>query len=77
MGPLVTGGGNIGAASVTTNFIPYYLDKKYRREDTPVYEIVLDPINSGLWPYGRRRAKQERERNPSVSTGFSLYDVEN
>ena len=22
--------------SVTTNFIPYYLDKKYRREDTPV-----------------------------------------
>ena len=36
MGPLVTGGGNTGAASVTTNFIPYYLDKKYRREDTPV-----------------------------------------
>ena len=31
------GGGNTGpASSVTTNFIPYYLDKKYRREDTPV-----------------------------------------
>ena len=25
-----------GAASVTTNLIPYYLDKKYRREDTSV-----------------------------------------
>ena len=31
------GGGNTGpASSVTTNFTPYYLDKKYRREDTPV-----------------------------------------
>ena len=31
------GGGNTGpASSVTTNFIPYYLGKKYRREDTPV-----------------------------------------
>ena len=30
------GGGNTGpASSVTTNFTPYYLDKKYRREDTP------------------------------------------
>ena len=29
-------GGNTGAASVTTYFIPCYLDKKYRREDTPV-----------------------------------------
>ena len=30
------GGGNTGlASSVTTSFIPYYLDKKYRREDTP------------------------------------------
>ena len=25
------------ASSVTTNFIPYYLDKKYRREDTHVW----------------------------------------
>ena len=32
------GGGNTGpASSVTTNFTPYYLNKKYRREDTPVY----------------------------------------
>ena len=31
------GGGNTGRTSrVTTNFIPYYFDKKYRREDTPV-----------------------------------------
>ena len=31
------GGGNTGpTSSVTTNLIPYYLDKKYRREDTPV-----------------------------------------
>ena len=31
------GGGNTGpASSVTTNFIPYYFDKKHRREDTPV-----------------------------------------
>ena len=31
------GGGNTGpASSVTTNFTPYYLDKKHRREDTPV-----------------------------------------
>ena len=31
------GGGNTGpASSETTNFTPYYLDKKYRREDTPV-----------------------------------------
>ena len=30
------GGGNTGpASSVTTNFTPNYLDKKYRREDTP------------------------------------------
>ena len=29
------GGGNTDlVSSVTTNFIPYYLDKKYRREDT-------------------------------------------
>ena len=32
----VVGGGNTGpASSVPTNVIPYYLDKKYRREDTP------------------------------------------
>ena len=32
------GGGNTGpASSVTTNFTPYYLDKKHRREDTPVF----------------------------------------
>ena len=31
------GGGNTGpASSVTTNFTPYYLDKNYRCEDTPV-----------------------------------------
>ena len=31
------GGGNTGpASSVTTNFTPHYLDKKHRREDTPV-----------------------------------------
>ena len=31
------GGGNTGpASSVTTDFTPYYLDKKHRREDTPV-----------------------------------------
>ena len=31
-------GGNTGpASSVTTNFTPYYLDKKHRREDTPVF----------------------------------------
>ena len=31
------GGGSTGpASSVTTNFTPYYLDKKHRREDTPV-----------------------------------------
>ena len=36
------GGGNTGpASSVTTNFTPYYLDKKHRREDTPVYYQVL------------------------------------
>ena len=30
------GGGDTGpASSVTTNFTPYYLDKKHRREDTP------------------------------------------
>ena len=35
------GGGNTGpASSVTTNFTPYYLDKKHRREDTPVSEGV-------------------------------------
>ena len=32
------GGGNTGpASSVTTNFTPYYLDKKHRREGTPVF----------------------------------------
>ena len=32
------GGGNTGpASSVTTNFTPNYLDKKHRREDTPVF----------------------------------------
>ena len=38
MGPLVTGRRKHwrGKASMTTNFIPYYLDKKYQREDTPV-----------------------------------------
>ena len=36
------GGGNTDpASSVTTNFTPYYLDKKYRREDTPVYFNIL------------------------------------
>ena len=30
------GGGNTSAVSVATNFTPYYLDKKHRREDTPV-----------------------------------------
>ena len=31
------GGGNTGpASSVTTSFTPCYLDKKHRREDTPV-----------------------------------------
>ena len=35
------GGGNTGpASSVTTNFTPYYLDEKYRREDTPVYDVI-------------------------------------
>ena len=35
------GGGNTGpASSVTTNFTPYYLEKKYRREDTPVLYII-------------------------------------
>ena len=35
------GGGNTDlASSVTTNFIPYYLDKKYRREDTPVSRAI-------------------------------------
>ena len=35
------GGGNTGpASSVTTNFTPYYLDKKHRREDTPVLYVV-------------------------------------
>ena len=38
------GGGNTGpASSVTTNFTPYYLDKKHRHEDTPgSYETVRD-----------------------------------
>ena len=32
------GDGNTGpASSVTINFILYYLDKKYRREDTPIF----------------------------------------
>ena len=36
------GGGNTGpASSVTTNFTPYYLDKKHRREDTPVFLLYL------------------------------------
>ena len=36
------GGGNTGpASSVTTNFTPYYLDKKHRREDTPVFYIQV------------------------------------
>ena len=37
------GGGNTGpASSVTTNFTPYYLDKKHRREDTPVlFDLLL------------------------------------
>ena len=36
------GGGNTGpASSVTTNFTPYYLDKKHRREDTPGYSSIL------------------------------------
>ena len=36
------GGGNTGpASSVTTNFTPYYLDKKHRREDTPVFTAFL------------------------------------
>ena len=35
------GGGNTGpASSVTTNFTPYYLDKKHRRQDTPVLYVV-------------------------------------
>ena len=37
------GGGNTGpASSVTTNFTPYYLDKKHRREDTPVLTSTGD-----------------------------------
>ena len=36
------GGGTTGpASSVTTNFTPYYLDKKHRREDTPVSAVFL------------------------------------
>ena len=36
------GGGNTGpASSVTTNFTPYYLDKKHRREDTPEYQVFV------------------------------------
>ena len=41
------GGGNTGpASSVTTNFTPYYLDKKHRREDTPVFvhNVILYSI---------------------------------
>ena len=37
------GGGNTGpASSVTTIFTPYYLDKKHRREDTPVYHAAYN-----------------------------------
>ena len=37
IGPLVTGRKkHWRGKSMTTNFIPYYLDKKYRREDAPV-----------------------------------------
>ena len=41
------GGGSTGpASSVTTNFTPYYLDNKYRREDTPV--LVANPKKTTL-----------------------------
>ena len=34
--------GNTGfASSVTTSFVPYYLDKTYRREDTPVLKQTM------------------------------------
>ena len=29
---------------MTTNFIPYYLDKKYLREDTPVPGIMQEGV---------------------------------
>ena len=66
------GGGNTGpASSVTTNFTPYYLDKKHRREDTPeltrfkivrlVYSIVhtkkyTSVIHQLLW---QKRVRQK------------------
>ena len=41
------GGGTTGpASSVTTNFTPYYLDKKHRREDTPVSAVFLQRAKS-------------------------------
>ena len=40
------GGGNTGlASSVTTNFILYYLDKNYRREDTPGFGAAAGSLN--------------------------------
>ena len=40
------GGGNTGpGSSVTTNFTPYYLDKRHRLEDTPVFSIFLHTIH--------------------------------
>ena len=43
------GGGNTGpASSVTTNFTPYYLDKKHRREDTPGFRTRCNYYY--IWP---------------------------
>ena len=41
MGPLVTGKRKHWRSKCDHDFIPYYLDKKYRREDTPVWLPVL------------------------------------
>ena len=35
--------------NVITSFIPYYLDKKYRREDTPVYFVSCIRTNDDGW----------------------------
>ena len=57
------GGGNTGpASSVTTNFTPYYLDKKHRREDTPGY--YTHQTNKQLYRYP--------PKVPSKSTNFEL-----
>ena len=62
---------------MTTNFIPYYLDKKYRREDTPGYWLghgrpqktcMVRPLGTAV-----QLEYPEKKRNISCGSDVLMY----